>query len=247
MAIRWTAEELEAMRLADEEIEREFRLTTAEVKETRLRDRDARDDRLDNRQRRVLESKRRYREENFETRSPVSDAVRLYRREHGLTQKALGRMIGRAQPTVSQWEKGDVPPEETLLALLPGWEDAKKGRPVRGVGQSGGLRVAGGGGKGHEPRKEYTMEQDKKQEQNIRPTDIVLHRPSGEHWVVCGVNMQTGMLIPCGYPFPTVDRIEDCELVEARYPEKGMPGEYVRALESVGYGTYAMGEWGAET
>jgi len=49
----------------------------------------------------------------------------------------------------------------------------------------------------------------------IRPNDIVLHKPSGEEWVVCGINYDNGQLIPCGYPFPSVARIDDCVLVES--------------------------------
>ena len=49
----------------------------------------------------------------------------------------------------------------------------------------------------------------------IKPNDIVLHKPSGEKWVVCGVNYNKGQLIPCGYPFPTVAWIDDCVLMES--------------------------------
>ena len=31
----------------------------------------------------------------------------------------------------------------------------------------------------------------------IMPNDTVLHKPSGETWVVCGVNHEQGKLIPC--------------------------------------------------
>lgn len=72
----------------------------------------------------------------------------------------------------------------------------------------------------------------------IRPSDIVLHKPSGEKWVVCGVNREQGRLIPCGYPFPTVAKIEDCELIEERYTENGQPEEYIKALKKHGYESY---------
>lgn len=72
----------------------------------------------------------------------------------------------------------------------------------------------------------------------IRPSDIVLHKPSGETWVVCGVNREQGRLIPCGYPFPTVAKIEDCELIEERYTAKGQPEEYIKALRKHGYDSY---------
>lgn len=36
----------------------------------------------------------------------------------------------------------------------------------------------------------------------IRPNDVVLHKPSGEKWVVAGVHYDGKTLIPKGYPFP---------------------------------------------
>ena len=51
----------------------------------------------------------------------------------------------------------------------------------------------------------------------IRPNDVVLHKPSGEKWVVCGVDHSKDELIPCGYPFPTLAKISDCVLIEERY------------------------------
>lgn len=68
----------------------------------------------------------------------------------------------------------------------------------------------------------------------IRPSDIVLHKPSGEKWVVCGVDHEAGELIPCGYPFPTLAKISDCELVEDGYTAYGQPEEYITALMKKG-------------
>ena len=65
----------------------------------------------------------------------------------------------------------------------------------------------------------------------IRPSDVVLHKPSGEKWVVCGVDYEKGELIPCGYPFPTLAKLADCELVEEHYTVKGQPEEYIKALQ----------------
>lgn len=45
----------------------------------------------------------------------------------------------------------------------------------------------------------------------IMPNDTVKHRPSGEIWVVCGVNHESGNLVPMGYPFPSIAKVEDCE------------------------------------
>lgn len=46
----------------------------------------------------------------------------------------------------------------------------------------------------------------------IRPNDFVRHTPTGEEWVVCGVDYRRNELIPSGYPFPTMAKIEDCVL-----------------------------------
>lgn len=48
----------------------------------------------------------------------------------------------------------------------------------------------------------------------IKANDVVKHIPSGEIWVVCGVNYKTNNLIPSGYPFPTIAKLNDCELIE---------------------------------
>ncbi len=68
----------------------------------------------------------------------------------------------------------------------------------------------------------------------IRPSDVVLHKPSGETWVVCGVDRRAGELVPCGYPFPTLVKLADCELVEEHYTAKGQPAEYIEALQKHG-------------
>lgn len=48
----------------------------------------------------------------------------------------------------------------------------------------------------------------------MKANDVVKHIPTGEEWVVCGVNGHN--IIPCGYPFPSMARIEDCVLIEER-------------------------------
>ena len=62
----WTAEELEAMRLADEEIEAEFRLTNDDLAFSREMDREAMDMAKDHRERRIAAQKKAYREANRE-------------------------------------------------------------------------------------------------------------------------------------------------------------------------------------
>ena len=63
----------------------------------------------------------------------------------------------------------------------------------------------------------------------IRSNDTVFHRPSGETWVVCGVDNEKGELIPGGYPFPTLAKLSDCELIEAG--DGKQPKEYADALK----------------
>lgn len=70
--------------------------------------------------------------------------------------------------------------------------------------------------------------------QIIMPSDIVLHRPTGETWTVCGVDHKAGRLIPCGYPFPTVARVDDCEVVERHYETQYQTEEQIRALQKHG-------------
>ena len=62
----FTAEELAAMRLADEEIEREFRWTNEELEESRKRDRESVFDRKDVAAQKVAAQKKAYYEANRE-------------------------------------------------------------------------------------------------------------------------------------------------------------------------------------
>ena len=48
----------------------------------------------------------------------------------------------------------------------------------------------------------------------IQANDVVLHKPTNEKWLVCGVSGEC--LVPCGYPFPSRAKIADCELIEKR-------------------------------
>lgn len=73
---------------------------------------------------------------------------------------------------------------------------------------------------------------------DIYPNDTVLHRPSGETWVVCGVNREQGALIPCGYPFPTRANLADCELVERGYEQEPQTVEQIKALRKHGLESY---------
>lgn len=68
----------------------------------------------------------------------------------------------------------------------------------------------------------------------IKPNDIVLHKPSGERWVVAGVNAFDGKLIPKGYPFPSIANIKDCELIEGRYEVEYQDEDMIKALMQCG-------------
>lgn len=48
----------------------------------------------------------------------------------------------------------------------------------------------------------------------IHAGDMVKHIPSGEKWIVAGINRKTGQMIPMGYPFPRFAAVDDCELIE---------------------------------
>ena len=64
--------------------------------------------------------------------------------------------------------------------------------------------------------------------------DIVKHIPTGETWVLCGVNNERGEVIPCGWPFPTLGKAEDCVLIE----RGGIKEEYKRVLIREGLESY---------
>ncbi len=73
---------------------------------------------------------------------------------------------------------------------------------------------------------------------DIRPNDTVLHKPTGETWVVCGVDRDKGTLIPCGYPFPSLANINDCELLERGYEREPQSEEQIKALQGHGLTSY---------
>ena len=75
----------------------------------------------------------------------------------------------------------------------------------------------------------------------IRPNDVVLHNPSGEKWVVCGVDYRKDELIPCGYPFPTFAKISDCELLEERYSIEPQSEEQIKILKDKGLDRFIDG------
>lgn len=117
----FTAAELEEMRRADEEIEREFRLTQEELAKSRELDRQAKLEEMLPEKRKVLESQRAYREANREkvresqrayyeaNREKVLESQRWIRDERikrGYTQRELAQRIGSSQPSIAMLESG---------------------------------------------------------------------------------------------------------------------------------------------
>ncbi len=72
----------------------------------------------------------------------------------------------------------------------------------------------------------------------IRASDFVLHKPTGEEWVVAGTNGKD--LIPCGYPFPSLAKLEDCELIKSRNIPQ--PEDVKRALREHGLISFIEGD-----
>lgn len=62
----FTPEELEELRRADEEIDRDFRQTNEEIRESRKRDRQAKLDRMDNKEKKIAAKQAAYYEANKE-------------------------------------------------------------------------------------------------------------------------------------------------------------------------------------
>ena len=119
----FTPEELEEMRRADEEIEREFRWTPEELAASYERDRGAALDRKDKKARRLAERQKAYREANREkvAERQKGAALRKLRRQAGYTQRSLSRLSGVSQPTISQYETGAVPFDPAIFEpVFPG-------------------------------------------------------------------------------------------------------------------------------
>ena len=74
--------------------------------------------------------------------------------------------------------------------------------------------------------------------EKIMPNDVVLHKPSGEKWVVAGVNHEEGRLIPMGYPFPSTVSVGDCELLERHYEARAQEKAVIKHLLHFGLQSY---------
>ena len=119
----FTAAELEEMRRADEEIERDFRWTQEELEASRRRDRAAVFAALPPEKQRNAAARKAYYEAN---RDKVAAAQKAYREanrdklaaaqhwihdarvERGYTQRDLARLCGASQPTIAMLECGMI-------------------------------------------------------------------------------------------------------------------------------------------
>ena len=139
----FTAAELEEMRRADEEIEREFRVTPEDLRRSREQDRQAELDALPTAERikreyrrayyaanreKVLEGQRAYREAN---REKVLEGQRWMRDERvarGYTQRELAALVGVSQPAIARLETGSM--------RLDAFAAADRLREILGAGAS---------------------------------------------------------------------------------------------------------------
>lgn len=136
--MKFTPEEIEEMRRADEDIERDFRWTNDELAASRSRDSEATLLRKDSRERSIAEKKRAYREANKDS---IAEYQRAYyeankdsiaekqqwimhkRLTLGYSQYALAEAIGSSQAMISRLESGEMKLEaffakDALCAVL---------------------------------------------------------------------------------------------------------------------------------
>ncbi len=121
--MKFTPEEIEEMRRADEEIERDFRWTNDELAASRRRDADILLSRKSKRGRSIAEyqrayyeankdsiaeKQRAYREANKDSIAEKQQWIRHKRLNRGYSQYELAEAIGSSQAMISRLESGDV-------------------------------------------------------------------------------------------------------------------------------------------
>lgn len=112
----FTAAELEEMRRADEEIERDFRWTQEELEASRRRDRAAVFAALPPEKQRNAASRKAYREANRDKVAAAQRWIHDARVERGYTQRDLARLCGASQPTIAMLERGMIALERCRCA-----------------------------------------------------------------------------------------------------------------------------------
>lgn len=121
--MKFTPEEIEAMRRADEEIERDFRWTNDELAASRRRDAEATLLRKDSLDRSIAEKRRAYYEANKDSIAEKQQWIRHKRLNRGYSQYALAEAIGSSQAMISRLESGEMKLEtffakDALFAVL---------------------------------------------------------------------------------------------------------------------------------
>ena len=121
--MKFTPEEIEEMRRADEEIERDFRWTRDELAASRSRDAEATIFQKDTRCRSIAEKQKAYREANKDSIAEYQKAyyeankdsiaekqrwIREARLARGFSQRRLAMEIGVNQPSISLLESGGL-------------------------------------------------------------------------------------------------------------------------------------------
>lgn len=119
--MKFTLEEIDEMRRADDEIERDFRWTNDELAASRRRDAEAAILRKDNRGRSIAEHQRAYREANKDSIAEYQRAyyeankdsiaekqrwIRNRRLNRGYSQRSLAEAIGCSQSMIARLESG---------------------------------------------------------------------------------------------------------------------------------------------
>lgn len=104
--MKFTLEEIDEMRRADDEIERDFRWTNDELAASRRRDAEAAILRKDNRGRSIAEHQRAYREANKDSIAEKQRWIRNRRLNRGYSQRSLAEAIGCSQSMIARLESG---------------------------------------------------------------------------------------------------------------------------------------------
>lgn len=125
----FTAEELAELALFDAEVDDEP-VSMEEIRASRERDRLAKMERLDHRERRIAERQREYREANkdaiaaykreynpeyYYADRPKRDDIRLRRKELGMSQAELARRVGVSSPMICMIELGRANTRQEIL------------------------------------------------------------------------------------------------------------------------------------
>ena len=121
--MKFTSEEIEEMRRADEEIERDFRWTNDELAASRRRDADILLFRKSKRDRNIAERQRAYYEANKDSLAERQQWIRHKRLNLGYSQYELAEAIGSSQAMISRLESGEMKLEtffakDALCAVL---------------------------------------------------------------------------------------------------------------------------------